>query len=311
MKRNELSLKKMIILQKNQKIQIAADQPVVAIPMRKKILIERRSKMQTSEEIKKVVKEKYGEIVLKDQKGCNCSCSSKSNKIVEYTVMQDEYDHLDGYVADADLGLGCGMPTEYAGIKKGDIVVDLGSGAGNDVFVARSIVGDIGKVIGIDFTQEMVDKAIANKTKVGFKNVDFKLGEIENIPLESNTSDVVISNCVLNLVPDKEKAFAEIFRILKPGAHFCVSDIVLKGELPAGIRKSAEMYAGCVAGALQQDEYLGIIKGTGFTNIEIKRTKLIELPGNVLEEYLKDSEIEMFKKNNIGIFSVTVVGYKN
>jgi len=266
--------------------------------------------MQTSEEIKQVVKEKYGEIAAKNPQGCGCGCSSKSNKIVGYTVMQDEYDHLEGYVADADLGLGCGVPTEYAGIKKGDTVVDLGSGAGNDVFVARSIVGDEGKVIGIDFTQEMVDKAIANKIKVGFKNVEFKLGEIESIPLENNLADVVISNCVLNLVPDKRKAFNEIHRILKSGAHFCVSDIVLKGELPAGLKKSAEMYAGCVAGALQQDEYLGIIKETGFENIAIKRTKVIELPDEVLKQYLGNLEIEKFKMNHVGIFSITVVGSK-
>ena len=267
--------------------------------------------MQTSEEIKQVVKEKYGEIAAKNQQGCGCGCGSKSNKIVGYTVMQDEYDHLDGYVADADLGLGCGVPTEYAGIKKGDTVIDLGSGAGNDVFVARSIAGDEGKVIGIDFTEEMIHKANANKFRVGFNNVEFKLGEIENIPLETNNADVVISNCVLNLVPDKGKAFAEIHRILKPGAHFCVSDIVLKGELAAGLKKSAEMYAGCVAGGLEQDEYLGIISETGSTNIEIKRTKVIELPDDVLKEYLSDSEIEKFKQNNIGIFSITVVGYKN
>jgi len=267
--------------------------------------------MQSSDEIKQVVKEKYGEIAANSLQGCGCGCSSKSNKIVGYTVMQDEYDHLDGYVADADLGLGCGVPTEYAGIKKGDTVVDLGSGAGNDVFVARSIAGDEGKVIGIDFTKEMVDRAIANKTKVGFTNVDFKFGEIESIPLENNTADVVISNCVLNLVPDKGKAFAEIYRILKQGAHFCVSDIVLKGELPSGLKKSAEMYAGCVAGALQQEEYLGIIKETGFKRIEIKRTQVIELPDDVLKNYLNDLEIEKFRSNNIGIFSITVVGYKN
>ncbi|MCW8809890.1 MAG: arsenite methyltransferase [Ignavibacteriaceae bacterium] len=265
--------------------------------------------MTSSEEIKQVVKEKYGEIAAKNQQGCGCGCNS--SKIVGYTIMEDEYDHLDGYVADADLGLGCGVPTEYAGLKKGDTVVDLGSGAGNDVFVARSIVGDDGKVIGIDFTEEMINKAILNKSKVGFTNVDFKLGEIENIPLENNLADVVISNCVLNLVPDKQKAFSEIFRILKPGAHFCVSDIVLKGELPAGLRKSAEMYAGCVAGALQQEEYLGVIKETGFTDIEIKRTKLIELPDDVLKEYLNETEIEKFKQNKIGIYSITVVGYKN
>ena len=264
--------------------------------------------MQTSEEIKQVVKEKYGEIAAKNQQGCGCGCNS--SKIVGYTVMQDEYDHLDGYVADANLELGCGVPTEYAGIKKGDTVVDLGSGAGNDVFVARSIVGDNGKVVGIDFTLEMIGKAMANKLKVGYENVDFKLGEIENIPLENGTADVVISNCVLNLVPDKHKAFSEIHRILKPGAHFCVSDIVLKGELPSGLKKSAEMYAGCVAGALQQDEYLGIIKRTGFVKVEIKKTKVIELPDEVLREYLSNSEIENFKMKNVGIFSITVVGYK-
>ena len=266
--------------------------------------------MQTAEEIKQVVKEKYGEIAAKNQQGCGCGCSSKSNKIVGYTIMQDEYDHMEGYVADADLGLGCGVPTEFAGIKEGDTVVDLGSGAGNDVFVARSIAGDEGKVIGIDFTDEMIHKANANKFRVGYKNVEFKLGEIENIPLDNNSADVVISNCVLNLVPDKNKAFAEIYRILKPGAHFCVSDIVIKGELPVGLKKSAEMYAGCVAGALQQDEYLGIIKETGFKNIDIKRTKVIELPDEVLKEYLSDSDIERFKSNNVGIFSITVVGSK-
>ena len=233
------------------------------------------------------------------------------SKIVGYTVMQDEYDHLEGYVADADLGLGCGLPTEYAGIKKGDTVLDLGSGAGNDVFVARAIVGDEGKVIGLDFTQEMVDKAKKNNAKLGYKNVEFHLGDIEQMPFDNNIIDVVVSNCVLNLVPDKRKAFAEIYRILKPGAHFCVSDIVLKGELPSGLKKSAEMYAGCVAGALQQDEYLSIIKETGFTNIEIKKTKVIELPDDVLKQYLGDSEVEKFKMNNVGIFSITVVGYKN
>ena len=265
--------------------------------------------MQTSEEIKQVVKQKYGEIAVKNQEGCGCGCNS--SKIVGYTIMEDEYDQLDGYVAEADLGLGCGVPTEYAGIKKGDTVVDLGSGAGNDVFVARSIVGDEGKVIGIDMTEEMISKAIRNKEKVGFKNVEFKLGEIEKIPLENDLADVVISNCVLNLVPDKQKAFSEIYRIIKPGAHFCVSDIVIKGELPEGLKQSAEMYAGCVAGALQQNEYLGIIKETGFKNIEIKKTKVIKLPDEVLKNYLNESELNSFRMNNIGIFSITVVGYKN
>jgi len=269
--------------------------------------------METANELKQVVKEKYGEIAKASKSSGCCGptcCGNSESKIVGYTVMQDEYHHLDGYVAEADLGLGCGLPTEHAGIKSGDTVVDLGSGAGNDVFVARSIVGDEGKVIGLDMTVEMIEKANINNARVGFKNVEFRLGEIESMPLENDTADVVISNCVLNLVPDKRKAFAEIFRILKPGAHFCVSDIVLKGELPKGLQKSAEMYAGCVAGALQQDEYLGTIKETGFKNVEIKKTKVIELPDDVLKEYLDGSEIKMFKMNNVGIFSITVVGYK-
>jgi ubiquinone/menaquinone biosynthesis C-methylase UbiE len=264
--------------------------------------------MQTSEEIKKVVKEKYGEIADKQSK--DCGCCGTSNKIVDYTIFKDDYSKLDGYVKDADLGLGCGVPTEFAGIKKGDIVVDLGSGAGNDVFVARSIVGGEGKVIGLDFTQEMIDKANANNAKSGFKNIEFKLGEIENMPLENDSADVVISNCVLNLVPDKGKAFNEIYRVLKPGANFCVSDIVLKGDLPSGLKKSAEMYAGCVAGALQQDDYLLAITNAGFKKVEIKKTKVIELPDNVLKEFLSDSDIENFKNKNVGIFSITVVGYK-
>ncbi len=270
--------------------------------------------MENANDLKQVVKEKYGEIAKASKSSGCCGpacCGGEESKIVGYTVMQDEYDNLEGYMADADLGLGCGLPTEYAGIKKGDIVVDLGSGAGNDVFVARAIVGDEGKVIGLDMTEEMIEKANINNSKLGYKNVEFKLGDIEQMPLKDNLADVVVSNCVLNLVPDKQKAFSEIYRILKPGAHFCVSDIVLKGELPEGLQRSAEMYAGCVSGALQQDEYLNIIKETGFENVEIKKTKVIELPDDVLKEYLNDSAIKIFKTSNIGIYSITVVGYKN
>ena len=270
--------------------------------------------METANELKQIVKEKYGEIAKASKSSSCCGptcCGGSDSKIVGYTVMQDEYDHLEGYVPEADLGLGCGLPTEFAGIKKGDTVVDLGSGAGNDVFVARAIVGDEGKIIGLDMTKEMIDKANTNKSKLGYENVEFHLGDIERIPFENNLADVVVSNCVLNLVPDKQKAFSEIYRILKTGAHFCVSDIVIKGVLPAGLKKSAEMYAGCVAGALQQDEYLGIIKQAGFVNVEIKKTKVIELPDDVLENYLDKSETEKFKMSNVGIFSITVVGYKN
>lgn len=257
--------------------------------------------------VKDVVKEKYAEIAVKNT---SCGCCGTNEKVVDYTMFQDDYSKFEGYVADADMGLGCGVPTEHAGIKEGDTVLDLGCGAGNDVFVARTHVGKSGKVIGVDMTQEMIDKANRNKEKLGLKNIEFKLGEIEQLPINKEVIDVVISNCVLNLVPDKKAAFGEIYRVMKKGANFCISDIVLVGDLPEGLRKSAEMYAGCVSGALQESEYLGIIDEIGFKNIEIKSRKTIELPDALLNEYLNETELEEFRKNKIGIFSITVVGQK-
>ncbi len=268
--------------------------------------------MQDEKEIKEIVKKKYGQIAEQSASSCGPTscCGTTDNKIVGYTVMQDDYTKLDGYVADADLGLGCGLPTEYAGIRKGDVVVDLGSGAGNDAFVARAIVGNDGRVIGIDMTQEMIDKASKNNQKLGYTNVEFRFGEIEKLPLENETADVVVSNCVLNLVPDKQKAFAEIHRILKTGGHFCISDIVIKGELPARLKKSAEMYAGCVAGAIQYNEYLNIISKAGFRNVEIKKSKVIDLPDDILREYLTEAEIVQYRQSRVGIFSITVTADK-
>ncbi len=263
--------------------------------------------MNSHTDVKNIVKEKYGEIA-RQQKSCGCGCSSQ--KVVEYSMMNDDYSTQEGYVADADMGLGCGLPTQFAEIKQGDTVLDLGSGAGNDVFVARSLTGPSGKVIGIDMTPEMVEKANQNKQKLGFENVEFHLGEIESMPLENNSVDVVVSNCVLNLVPDKEKAFREIYRVVKPGGHFSISDIVIQGELSPSLLKSAEMYAGCVAGALQKQNYLEIIRNTGFKNIEIKKSKTIELPDSLLSDYLTAEEIDDFKKRQIGIFSVTVFAEK-
>jgi ubiquinone/menaquinone biosynthesis C-methylase UbiE len=224
--------------------------------------------------------------------------------------MADDYSNLKGYAADADLGLGCGLPTEFALIKEGDTVVDLGSGAGNDCFVARSIAGEKGKIIGIDFTVKMIEKAHLNADKLGYKNVEFRQGDIENMPIAGGVADVVVSNCVLNLVPDKKQAFAETFRILKKGGHFSVSDIVLVGELPEGLRKSAEMYVGCVAGAIQKEEYIGIIKEAGFKEIKIQKEKRIELPDEILKDYLSEAEIKEFKEGKSGIFSVTVYAEK-
>jgi arsenite methyltransferase len=263
--------------------------------------------MENDQKVKEMVKEKYAGLAVKSQ---SC-CGGGSSKIVGYTVMQDEYDNQKGYVPEADLKLGCGMPTEYAGIKEGDTVVDLGSGAGNDVFVARALVGEKGNVIGIDFTPEMIAKAEKNKTKLGYKNVEFRLGEIEAIPLDNDTANVVVSNCVLNLVPNKENAFKEMFRIIKSGGHFCVSDIVIRGNLPDELKKSAEMYAGCVAGAIQQEDYISLLKDVGFVNIEIKKTKTINLPDEVLAQYLSSDQIQEFRTSKFGIFSITVVGYKN
>lgn len=266
--------------------------------------------MINDEEIKKIVKEKYSTIAEGKVTGCcsTSSCCGPSDKTV--INVGDSYEGQKGYVKEADLGLGCGLPTEFAAIKEGNTVVDLGSGAGNDVFVARALVGNSGKVIGVDMTESMIKKAEENKRKIGYSNVEFKLGEIENLPIDDNIADVVISNCVLNLVPDKSKAFGEIFRVLKPGGHFCISDMVVNGVLPEKLRKSAELYAGCVAGALSKEEYMGIIEKTGFKNVQIKKSKTIEIPFNALSELGIANEVEGFLKSGGGILSITVTGEK-
>ena len=267
--------------------------------------------MNSPEEIKKIVKEKYSQIAVESDVISGCGCGCGENKGADYTTFDLDYKSQRGYLEDADLKLGCGVPTEFAGIGKGDTVVDLGSGAGNDVFVARALTGDSGRVIGIDFSEDMLAKANKNKSKLNFENVEFRIGEIEEIPLEDNTADVVISNCVLNLVPDKQKACAEIMRILKPGGHFCISDIVLKGELPAELQKSAEAYAGCVSGALQEDEYIEIIRSIGFDTIRIEASNEVILPDELLKEYLESDDLEQFNNKEFGIFSITVVGEKS
>jgi len=268
--------------------------------------------MDTSEQLKQLVKEKYTQIAeqSKTQNASSCCGATCGCSTIDYEVMADDYSELKGYVADADLGLGCGLPTEYAMIKEGDTVVDLGSGAGNDAFVARSITGESGRVIGIDFTEKMIEKARENAAKLKYKNVEFRQGDIENMPLAGNSADVVVSNCVLNLVPNKAQAFKETFRILKTGGHFSVSDIVLSGELPEGLVKSAEMYAGCVSGAIQKSDYLNIIAQTGFKNIRVQKEKRITLPDEILKEYLPADAIEEFKNSNTGIFSITVYAEK-
>ena len=267
--------------------------------------------MNTNEQIKEMVKQKYSEIALQDKETNASSCCGAGGCSTEvYNIMSEEYDELNGYNPDADLGLGCGLPTNFAKIKKGDTVVDLGSGAGNDCFVARAETGETGKVIGIDFTEAMIDKARTNAEKLGFNNVEFRQGDIEKIPMTSNIADVVVSNCVMNLVPDKPKAFGEVHRILKPGGHFSISDIVLVGELPEKIKTAAEMYAGCVASAIQKEDYLGIIQNAGFKNVQLQKEKAIIVPDDILKNYLNAEEIQQYKNSSTDIFSITVYGEK-
>jgi ubiquinone/menaquinone biosynthesis C-methylase UbiE len=256
---------------------------------------------------KEIVKEKYGKIAEQSDKGKSSCCSSSCcGPEVNYTVFSENYEKKEGYNPDADLNLGCGIPTDYAGIKKGDHVLDLGSGAGNDCFVARAIVGDKGWVTGLDMTEQMIIKARENCMKLKFDNVDFVLGDIEGMPFENNRFDVLISNCVLNLVPDKSKAFREIFRVLKPGGGFCVSDVVIKGTLPEKLQKDAEMYAGCISGASEMNKYLEIIEESGFSKTKVHKQKEISIPEELLAKYLTNNEIISFRKKDKGIFSITV-----
>lgn len=265
--------------------------------------------MQTAEQIKSVVREKYSEIALQD-KGCNEASCCGVGTPGTYTIMADSYTELEGYNPDADLGLGCGLPTQFAEIQAGDTVLDLGSGAGNDAFVARAETGATGKVIGVDFTPTMIRRARENAEKLNFQNVEFRQGDIEDLPVSDTSVDVVVSNCVLNLVPDKPKVFNEIMRVLRPGGHFSISDIVLVGELPDTLRNAAEMYAGCVSGAIQMDEYLDIIRQTGFENLKVQKQKPILIPDEILLEYLSAQELEAFVASKTGIFSITAYAEK-
>jgi arsenite methyltransferase len=267
--------------------------------------------MKTEAELKEIVREKYSQIALQE-KAVNaascCGATDVSNKV--YNIMMDDYNQVDGYAPDADLGLGCGLPTQFASIQAGDTVIDLGSGAGNDCFVARHETGPEGKVIGIDFTDAMINKARINADKLGFNNVEFRYGDIEHMPVNDQVADVIVSNCVLNLVPNKKAVINEIYRALKPGGHFSISDIVLVGDLPEGLREDAEMYAGCVSGAIQKSEYLSIIEAQGFENITIQKEKTIVVPDDILSKYLSKTELSAFKAGNTGIFSITVYAEK-
>ncbi len=267
--------------------------------------------METQDNVKDMVRQKYSEIALQDKETNQSSCCGSGCCTTEvYNIMADDYTTLEGYNADADLGLGCGLPTQFAKIKQGDVVIDLGSGAGNDAFIARHETGETGKVIGIDFTPAMIEKARQNNEVRGFNNVEFRQGDIEKMPVTANTADVIVSNCVLNLVPNKDAVIKEIYRVLKPGGHFSISDIVLEGELPKQIKEAAEMYAGCVAGAIQKQVYLELIEANGFKSITVQKDKAIVIPDDILGQYLSAEQLETFKQSGTGIRSITVYAEK-
>ncbi|MEY3688863.1 MAG: hypothetical protein RIT37_425 [Bacteroidota bacterium] len=267
--------------------------------------------MNDTIELKKLVKDTYSQIAVqsKEQNAASC-CGAGGCSTIDYAVFAEDYSKLSGYHQDADLGLGCGLPTEFAQIKPGDTVLDLGSGAGNDCFIARAITGETGKVIGLDMTPTMIEKARNNADALGFNNVEFRLGDIEHMPIGSEKVDVIVSNCVLNLVPNKELAFTEMFRVLKPGGHFSVSDIVLEGNLPDQLKHAAEMYAGCVSGAIQKADYLQQLADVGFVDLIIQKEKNINLPDDILSEYLSADEIVIFKSGTDAILSITLYGKK-
>lgn len=268
--------------------------------------------MQTEKEIKEIVRQKYAHIAeqSRTQNASSCCGSGCGCGPSDVTVMADDYSKLDGYVAEADLGLGCGIPTEIAAMKPGDTVLDLGSGAGNDVFVARHIVGEKGRVIGVDMTEIMIERANENNRKLGYNNVEFRLGDIESLPVSDRSVDVVISNCVLNLVPNKAKAFSEIYRVLKSAGHFSISDIVTTKELPPALRSAAGLYAGCVGGALVKEAYLDLFKSAGFRNVEVRKERKIELPDDILASVLPDPDLRAVKELGTAIVSVTISGEK-
>jgi arsenite methyltransferase len=275
-----------------------------------------RLNMNNPSDIKEAVKEKYSEIAVESlaiedsHSGCGCGSSCGCNDEELYNFMSAGYVDKDGYVPDADLGLGCGVPTDYANIKNGDKVLDLGSGAGIDAFIISKIVGDSGKVVGLDMTKAMIEKAETNKAKYDVGNIDFILGEIEEMPLNENTFDVVVSNCVINLVPDKAKAFSEIHRVLKPGGSFCISDIVLNGVLPEKFKSIVDFYTGCIAGAIQENDYYATIKSAGFDSVSIHKKKEVEIADDVLMNYLSKDEVEDFIKTGASLYSVTVSAKK-
>lgn len=260
--------------------------------------------------LKTVVRTKYASIAEGVDSCCGpSSCGADETDGIGLDV-SDDYD-ADDIAADADLDLGCGRPTDYADLQPGKRVLDLGSGAGMDAFVARRDVGADGHVHGVDLVEEMVEKARDNADALSYDNVTFEVGDIEALPVEDEAFDVVLSNCVLNLVPDKAQAFAEMARVLRPGGRFSVSDIVHVGALPDTLRDAAEMYVGCVAGAMERRAYLERLRDAGFADVQVVTEKAIALPDDLLDKHLTGAEIDRFRTSDAALQSVTVVGTRS
>ena len=266
--------------------------------------------MQGEDEVRALVRERYGAIAREKRSCCAPSCCGPEMAPDGLNVIGDAYEGVEGRLAEADLNLGCGVPTQHAALRHGETVLDLGSGAGNDVFIARHEVGAEGRVIGVDMTPDMITRARENARKLGFDNVEFRLGEIEHLPVESGSIDVITSNCVLNLLPDKAPAFVEMFRVLRPGGRFCVSDIVATGQLPQGVREAAGLYVGCVAGALPEPEYLALIEAAGFQGVRNAKEQVIVLPDEALSPHVSSDEMAAFRASDVELKSVTVLGAK-
>jgi len=257
--------------------------------------------------IKNIVKQNYGKIALSKTSCCvTGSCCSSADVAKNAGYSADELAKLD----DANLGLGCGNPTALSSLKAGEIVLDLGSGAGIDCFIAAKKVGDSGRVIGIDMTPEMIQLAKENAKKLKFHNVEFILGDIEHIPVEDNTVDIVISNCVINLASNKEQVFNEAYRVLKSGGRMAISDIVLNGTLPEEIENSELAYAGCIAGAVQKEYYISSIYNAGFKNVTIINERAYNTIFDNKELKIDDVQVSNLKNYSDVIKSISIVAWK-
>ncbi len=263
--------------------------------------------------LKDKIKDSYTQVLSNQAIGC---CGQTSNQSQNYgcgshdNTFAEDYSNQPGYHEEADYGLGCGIPINFAGISEGDIVLDLGSGAGNDAFIASTLTGSEGRVIGVDITPAMIEKANKNKKKLQAHNVEFRLADIEELDIKEGSVDVVISNCVLNMVFDKLATYQSIYKVLRPGGHFSVSDIVMSVALTENLKNITALYAGCIAGAATKDQYLEIIKEAGFRDIAIKSEKVIDLPDEFMLRHVTAEELFEYRASGNEVLSITVNGWK-